>query len=116
MSRVVPIVLDVLAVLVFAFVGRLSHGLEIVGVLGTAWPFLLACLAAWAAIRVLGWPGVDARGAALIWATTLGGGIALRLLSGETAAPTFILVSAMFLGLALAGWRLIAFQLRRRAA
>ncbi len=49
MSRALPAVLDVLAVVLFAAVGRRSHaeGLDVVGVLGTALPFLVGTAVGW---------------------------------------------------------------------
>ena len=47
MSRIGPVLLDLLLVAVFAAVGRASHGESVAGVFVTAWPFLVACLIAW---------------------------------------------------------------------
>lgn len=101
-----PIVADLFVVLVFAAVGRASHGLDAGGVLVTAWPFLVGCAVAWAVLLVLGDQGRGLRGAAVVWLITLLGGVALRITTGETAQPSFVLVSAIFLGACFGGWRL----------
>lgn len=115
MSRLVPIAIDLLAVLIFAVAGRASHGLDPLGVLSTAWPFLLACLVAWVALWALGDDGYGLRAGLVVWLVTLLGGMALRLATGDTAAPAFFAVATLFLAGTLGGWRLVAHLRRRRA-
>lgn len=107
MKRVVPIIVDLVCVLVFAATGRASHGLQATGVLATAWPFLLACLIAWAAIALVRLEGFGWREALIVWLVTLIGGMVLRLLGGATAAWAFIAVAALVLALAFFGWRIV---------
>lgn len=114
MKRIVPIIADLVFVLIFAVIGRLSHGLDPVGVLVTAWPFLVACLIAWAAISLLRLPGLGWREGLIVWLVTMVGGLALRLASGETAAPAFVLVATSFLCAAFFGWRVVWGLLDRR--
>lgn len=116
MPRLVPIALDLLAVLIFAVVGRMSHGLDPVGFLATAWPFLVACAVASVVLWALADSGYGVRATIVVWLVTLLGGMALRLASGDTAAPAFFIVATLFLAAAFAGWRLIARLLRRRPA
>lgn len=116
MQRVVPIILDLVAVVIFAIAGRASHGLNPAGVLVTAWPFLVACLVAWGALFLLKDDGYGVRAALVVWLVTLAGGMGLRLASGDTAAPAFVIVATLFLAATFIGWRLIAWALRRRSA
>ncbi|WP_343038062.1 DUF3054 domain-containing protein [Arthrobacter wenxiniae] len=109
-------VMDVLLVLVFALSGRSSHheSLSAGGVLTTAWPFLAALALGWLLTRnwrqpVSLWPqGV------CIWLITVAGGMALRILSGETAQTPFVIVATLVLGVFLLGQRLIGARVARR--
>ncbi|GAA4902460.1 DUF3054 domain-containing protein [Tessaracoccus lubricantis] len=102
-----PITVDLVCVLVFAVIGRASHGLDPVGVLSTAWPFLTACLVGWAAVILSGVPCRGWREGLIVWLMTLLGGMVLRVTSGDTAAAAFVAVAALFLGAAFFGWRLV---------
>ena len=107
MKRVVPIIVDLVCVLVFAITGRASHGLDATGVLSTAWPFLVACLVAWAAIILVKLKGFGWREALIVWLVTLIGGMLLRIVSGDTAAWAFVMVATLVLGAAFWGWRIV---------
>ncbi len=112
-------VTDVVLVLVFAAVGRGSHGENVLGGLaGTAWPFLLGLLIGWLAARLLGRSGFDpARivpAGLLIWAGTWGIGMLARVVAGQGTAPSFLLVAGVVLALFLLGWRLVASLVARR--
>lgn len=105
----VALLVDVIAVLAFAVVGRGSHaeGLGVVGVLGTAAPFLVGVLVGWAAGRVwrapVRWPaGLWVFGAAVVL------GLALRGLVTGRLPVTFMLVTAVSLAVLLIGWRVVA--------
>ena len=50
-----------------------------------------------------------------MWAGTVAGGQALRVVSGQGTAVAFIVVSLLFLGLFLLGWRLVARLFARRS-
>lgn len=110
--RFLPALLvDAVLVLIFAVIGRASHGEDPIGFLLTAWPFLVAlvighALAALVPMRPrrpwsLGW-GVIA------WAVTVAGGMLLRIATGDTAETPFIIVAGIVLLLFLVGWRLVA--------
>ena len=116
MQRLVPIIIDVVAVVAFAVAGRASHGLDPAGVLVTAWPFLVALAVAWGALVVLRDDGYGPGAAILVWLVTLAGGMGLRLASGDTAAVPFVIVATLFLAAAFGGWRLVAWLLRHRRA
>ena len=101
---------DACCVLAFVVIGRASHsdGETLAGVASTAWPFLagLACgelaARAWRQPLALVPSGVGA------WLGAVVVGQGLRVLAGQGTAPAFIVVSLVFLGLFLLGWRLAA--------
>jgi hypothetical protein len=116
--------IDLIAVLVFAIVGRSNHAesVEAVGVGLTAWPFLVGALLG--TVLALLWhrarpghrsavPAGLATGV-VVWLCTVIGGIALRLLSGDTAETPFVIVATISLGVLLLGWR-VGYRLICRA-
>ena len=89
MTRAVALGLDAAFVLLFATLGRVSHeeGVTTTGVLGVAWPFLVALGVGWVvAARVR----------------------ALRVTTGGGFAWSFALVTVLVLGFFLIGWRCAA--------
>ncbi|MCA0251368.1 MAG: DUF3054 domain-containing protein [Actinobacteria bacterium] len=108
--------IDVAAALVFAIIGRASHGseLSLPGIAQTAWPFVVAALAGSLLASRFGgdswW-----RAGLMAWVVTVGGGLGLRLLGGDTAQLPFVVVTAAVLGLLLLGWRALAAALARRS-
>ncbi|WP_237762674.1 DUF3054 domain-containing protein [Arthrobacter sp. ERGS1:01] len=112
------VVMDIVLVVIFAVSGRSSHheSLSVGGVFTTAWPFLAALAAGWLITRnwrapVRLWPN-----GVCIWLITVAGGMALRILSGETAALPFVAVTIVVLALFLLGSRMIATLVTRRTA
>jgi len=113
------VIVDAVFVLIFAVIGRASHDEDPLGFLLTAWPFLVAlvvghALAALVPARPrrpwsLGWGLV-------VWIVTVGGGMLLRIVSGDTAETPFIIVASLVLAAMLLGWRLIALLVRRYRA
>jgi hypothetical protein len=106
------IAIDVVLVLVFAVVGRASHGedLSLVGVLQTGWPFLLGCLAGsllGCHVLRLGW----LREGLLVWAITVVVGMLLRGITGGGLAVGFLIVATVVLALFLVGWRMVAWRM-----
>ena len=106
--RIYGLVVDAVAVLVFAAIGRHSHdesgGLG--GVLTTAWPFLIGTAAGWLAVSaVLRRSPRTVREAVPIWVATVAVGMLLRHASGRGTAVSFVIVATLFLGLFLLGWR-----------
>lgn len=107
-------VADAVAVVVFAAIGRASHGEDWLAGLGTtAWPFLVGAAVGWAAS--LGWraPLAPWRTGLPVWAGALGVGMLLRLVSGQGVQFAFVVVAGVFLLLFLVGWRLVAAGVRR---
>jgi len=100
MRTPVRIAIDVVLVLVFAVVGRASHGedLSLVGILQTGWPFLVGCLIG----SVLG---------CLVWAITVVVGMLLRGITGGGLAVGFLIVATLVLALFLVGWRMVAWRM-----
>jgi hypothetical protein len=105
---------DVLAVLVFAAVGRSSHaeGLDAVGVLTTAAPFLFGLLLGWLVVRVWRAPLRLPVGVA-VWAGVVIVGLSVRAAFTHRLPLTFVLITAVSLALLLLGWRAIAYLITR---
>ncbi len=108
--------LDLLAVLVFAAIGRRSHaeGLTAGGVVVTAWPFAAGTLIGWAASR--GWrapTSVLATGVP-VWVATVVVGMVLRRITGAGTAVSFVVVATIVLGVLVNGWRAAARHRARR--
>ncbi|CEA08153.1 hypothetical protein BN1051_01491 [Arthrobacter saudimassiliensis] len=101
---------DAALILLFAGLGRDAHarGLDVGGLLGTAWPFLAAAAVAWAALRLRRRPLRLWPQAVALWLVTSLLGMGLRWLSGGGTALSFQLVTLAVLGAFLLGWRLLA--------
>jgi len=101
---------DVLCVLAFVMIGRASHqdGESLAGVTSTAWPFLVGLAAGEAATRAWRRPAALVPTGVGVWLATVALGQLLRGVSGQGTDAAFIAVSAVFLGLFLLGWRLVA--------
>lgn len=114
------IVADVVAVVVFAAVGRMSHAQpdDIFGLLGTAAPFLVGLVAMWAMPTVRVHP-VGVRAAFVVWAGTVAIGLALRLGFTGRLPLSFAVVTALSLAVLMLGWRalsaLVALRVRQQA-
>jgi len=106
----VAVALDVVAVLVFAALGRRSHaeGLAVVGVLRTAWPFLAGAAVGWLVTRGRSVPVSSLAGGLPVWLGALVVGMLLRVVTGAGTAASFVVVAAIALAVLLLGWRLVA--------
>ncbi len=112
------ILIDLVLVVVFCVIGRLSHaeGIfgDLPGTLNTVWPFVVALLVAHGTLllrrahaeRML--PGL------VVWVVTVAGGLLLRVVSGQGTALPFIIVATLTLALLLLGWRAVRALMRRR--
>lgn len=111
--------IDVVAVLVFAAVGRASHAEDnaVAGALVTALPFLVGTAVGWALVRWRSgcWPLTFGTGIP-VWFCTLVVGMLLRVVFGAGTAVSFVLVAGLVLAVLLLGWRLAAEWLARRRA
>lgn len=112
------LVVDLVALVVFATIGRRSHaeGITVAGVLSTAWPFAVGAVVGWLVVRawrrpVAVWPsGVGA------WLGALCVGMLLRRVVGEGTPLDFVAVAAVFLAVFLLGWRLVLGLVRGRSS
>ena len=106
-------VLDAALVLLFAAIGRLSHGETLAGLGVTAWPFLGGLIIGWLLLRAwrhplsVVWTGLG------IWIATVASGLLLRLAGGQGVQLSFAIVTTIVLGVFLLGWRAIAALVRR---
>ena len=112
MKALPALVADVVAILVFAILGRSSHdeANTLLGVLGTAWPFLVGALVGHVlcfVISPLRGDQASWRPGLMVWIATLVGGMLLRLSSGDTAAWSFVVVASIVLATFLVGWRIL---------
>ncbi len=113
------VVADAVAVLVFALVGRRSHGegSAAAGVLLVAWPFLAGAVAGWFAARALRLAPQSLRGGGVVLVTTVALGMLLRgLLTDRGLAVSFVVVALVALGVMMLGWRALVALGARRAA
>jgi hypothetical protein len=109
---------DLVLVLVFVLIGRGSHdeGFWLVGSLNTAWPFIVGLAVGWFAFRAWRAPLSLVRSALPVWASTVVVGVALRALSGQGVAVSFVVVTLLVLALFLVGWRALASLVLTRVA
>ncbi|MBO0981803.1 DUF3054 domain-containing protein [Microbacterium sp. SD291] len=113
------LIVDAVLVLVFAVIGRASHGENPAGFLLTAWPFLVALVvghAIAALLRARPRQPWSVTWGVVVWVVTVAGGMLLRVVAGDTAQAPFIIVATIVLAAFLVGWRALAALLRRRRA
>ena len=109
---------DAACVVAFAALGRAGHdeeGSAVGGALAVAAPFLVGGALGWAVAQ--GWRApLSLRTGAAAWAGALVLGMLLRNLAWDRGtAPSFVIVTAIVLGVLLLGWRL-TLRLRARPA
>ncbi|MSS45457.1 DUF3054 domain-containing protein [Cutibacterium sp. WCA-380-WT-3A] len=104
------LVADVICVILFATIGRASHGevLSPGGLLRTGTPFVLGLAVGWVIIVTVRIAALRWSAGAVLWASTIIVGMVVRHFTGQGVAVTFIIVAACFLALTLIGWRVIA--------
>jgi hypothetical protein len=109
---------DVVALVVFAALGRRSHdqgGDPVLGALEVAAPFVIALTIGWITTRAWRDPWSLGTGVSL-WAIALVGGMVLRRIVFERGTATsFVVVAALVTAALLIGWRLLARRSTRRA-
>ncbi|WP_324652514.1 DUF3054 domain-containing protein [Georgenia sp. H159] len=114
-ERGLAMLLDMAAVVLFAYLGRGAHegGRSLTDVVEVALPFLVTRLVVTVLVRessLRTWPG-----GVVAWLVTWAGGMALRAaLGGGTALP-FVLVALGVLGALFLGWRLVWWLVSRRS-
>ena len=104
--------LDLAWVLIFAVIGRLSHGeaADPFGVAVTAWPFIVALLGTTVALFSMNKPTDQLLYGAIVWLGTLMFGMWIRADSGAGLEPSFVVVAGSFLAVGMLGWRWIALR------
>jgi MFS-type transporter involved in bile tolerance (Atg22 family) len=118
MQRLGWLGVDVLCVLVFCAVGRRSHdeGLNITGVVTTAWPFLTGTAIGWLAARAWQRPTAVVPTGVVIWLCTVVIGMVLRKASSAGVAASFVVIAASVTAVLLLGWRAaVGLTLRHRS-
>ena len=108
-SRPALVLVDLVAVLVFAAIGRRSHaeGLDVVGILATAAPFAVG--AAVGAVLARSWRDpLSWRSGLLTWVGAVVVGLALRAVLYERLPVSFAIVATVALGVLVLGWRGVA--------
>ena len=119
------LVADVMAVLLFTFIGRLSHGesADPLGLAETAWPFLAGL--AFGTVRSLldnaqrrrrgrePFGAMSVPAGIRIWLATVIIGMAFRFASDAGVEASFVIVAAVVLGLFIIGWRSLVRLIRR---
>jgi hypothetical protein len=107
---------DVIAVVVFAAVGRISHAEaeSLSGLLATAAPFLIGLVASWATPVVRAHP-VGIRAGAVVLAGTAVLGLLLRAAFTGRLPLTFAVVTVVSLAVLLIGWRTLSLLVSHRA-
>lgn len=110
--------LDVGSVFVFVIAGRSNHNQSeaALSVLHTAGPFLIALGAAWLVARAWRDPVGLRTGLTVAGVTVVGGVILRRVVFSDGVAPSFILVTTLFLTVIMVGWRVGARALGGREA
>lgn len=115
MKRSTAVIIDVIAIALFALFARIAHQTEemplnAMGWLSTWWPFLLGVGASWLAIIGLKLDGHRVFPAGLLtWVVTVVVGLVIWGIR-NAAVPhwSFILVATIMSGLLLLGWRAVA--------
>jgi hypothetical protein len=108
---------DVVAVIVFAAVGRASHdeSADVLGLLATAAPFGVGLASAWVTPLVRARPAGFAAGLAVL-AGTAGIGLLVRFAFLGRLPLTFAIIATCALGVLLLGWRGLSAVVARRVA
>ncbi len=112
---VVALATDIVCVVVFCTIGRRSHaeGLNVVGIVETAWPFLAGTGVGWLLVR--GWrrPVAVVPTGLVVWVCTVAVGMLLRTATSQGVAPSFVVVASLATALLLLGWRAAASLMTR---
>lgn len=114
----IPPLLDLAVVTVFVLVGRRSHdeGDSLAGFLRVWWPFA-AGLGLSAVVTGAWWHPFGWRRVVALWVGTVVLGMLGRVaIQGRDFKPSFVVVTTLFLGAGMFGWRLVARAVARRRA
>jgi len=106
MTKQVVMAVDVALVVVFSIIGVLSHSESLASrLVPVMWPFLVACLVAWAIMLLRHRPVGTIGAGVFVWLVTAFGGLALRAAAGGGTQFAFMVVTTVVTGLFLVGWR-----------
>ena len=121
LERDVPVwvaaVADLAVIVLFVAIGRRSHHEDAgtAGFLRVLWPFAVGLVIGWLATGLYRAPIALRRGVPA-WLITVAVGVALRIaVQGHDFAPTFIVISLVFIGGCMLGWRGVVGILSRRS-
>lgn len=121
MKRSTALIVDVIAIAIFALLARIAHQTEdmplnFAGWLSTWWPFLLGVLASWGLIAALKLDGHRVFPAGIMaWVVTLVVGLGIwSVRNGDIPHWSFVLVATVMSGLLMLGWRGIARLVQRQ--
>ena len=109
---------DLLVLVVFVAVGRRSHdeGSGLDGFLRVWWPFAVALVVATIASGLWRAP-LEWRRAIVAWLVTVALGMTLRIaVQGRDFKPTFVIVTTVFVGSGMLGWRAVVQKVAARRA
>lgn len=101
---------DLAAVLLFVVLGRRSHDEAdgITSVLGVAAPFVIGLAVGWSASTTARRRPFAVATGAQVWLATVVVGVVLRWFAWDRGtAVSFIVVTALFLGFSIVGWRVV---------
>ncbi len=103
--------IDLIAVIIFAFIGRMSHehGLTLIGIFSTAAPFLVAAALGFIVGRFVT-TNLALQGL-IVWLFAVNLGMILRVAFGGGFAISFYIVTTIALFVLIVLWRLV---LRKR--
>lgn len=115
-TTVLVAVTDAVLVLAFVLIGRASHGEGLLATLETYWPFLVGLAVGWLMTQAWRHPLAVVPTGLVIWLSTVLVGLGLRFVTGQGTQLSFMIVTAVVLGVFLLGWRAVAALIRRRRA
>jgi uncharacterized membrane protein (GlpM family) len=109
--------LDTFLVVAFVAIGRRNHDQDpgVLGLLSTAAPFLIGLVAAWLVVKAWKQP-TRLRTGLMIWPITVAVGMTARQIIGGGTALSFVIVTVLFVGATLVGWRAVFEAIARRRA
>jgi hypothetical protein len=113
--------LDLVLVLLFAAIGRVSHGEDLgpAGMARTAGPFLVGWLVGWVLVALV--PSTRSRprsllAGVLVWVAVVVVGMVVRHAVGDGVQTSFVVVTTIVVAVFLLGWRAVAALVARGRA
>lgn len=99
---------DVVLVILFAAIGRSSHGESLAGTALTTWPFLVGTVVGWLLSKAWRAPASLIPSGVTIWLATVIVGMLLRAATGSGTHWSFIIVATIANAVFLLGYRVLA--------